>query len=71
MADSCPDRRARLSSRKLNGAALLVVYYQVNHTTRLSFLQRPLVSSIGAPQRHRAIGLSKFLFLGAFGGKEG
>lgn len=31
--DSCPDRRARLSSRKLNSTAMLVVYDDLNHTT--------------------------------------
>lgn len=31
--DSCPDRRARLSSRKLNSTAMLAVYDDLNHTT--------------------------------------
>lgn len=31
--DSCPDRRARLSSRKLNSTAMLGVYDDLNHTT--------------------------------------
>lgn len=42
VADSRPDRHARLSSRERNSTAMLVVYDDLNHTTQLSFNQRSL-----------------------------